>query len=225
MFKKFSKIFLIIGIFSFFILSASFCLAIDAPDTLKPCNGKEQPFAGLFLNWNQVDGADHYELYYRKIDDKDWTDKYPLFSEYEVGSLKPETEYKWFVITCGDPECNNKSEVGDICSFATKELGGPINNGNNGNGNGNHNGGELLNPLKAKTLGEAINALINFLFYLMIIVAPIMIIYGAFLMLFSEGDAKKTGKARQIIFWTLVALAIVVLAKGLPSIIIGAFGG
>lgn len=83
----------------------------------------------------------------------------------------------------------------------------------------------LINPLKAKTLEEAINALINFLFFLAMAIAPILIIYAAFLLLTAHGDPKQISKAKTIIFWTVIALAIVLLAKGLPSVIKGVLGG
>ena len=93
---------------------------------------------------------------------------------------------------------------------------------------GNGNGWipiELKNPLKAETLEEAIEALINFLFYLVMVVAPLMIIYAAFLMLTAAGATEQINKGKTIIFWTLMALVIVLLAKGLPSLIKGAMGG
>jgi len=83
----------------------------------------------------------------------------------------------------------------------------------------------LINPLKAQTLWEAINALINFLLLLAFGVAPILIIYAAFLLLTGRGDPRQINKAKIIILWTLIALAIILLAKGLPSIIKGALGG
>ena len=83
----------------------------------------------------------------------------------------------------------------------------------------------LVNPLKANTLEEAINALINFLSFLAMVIAPILIIYAAFLLLTASGDVAKVNKAKTIILWTLVAVAIILLAKGLPSAVKGIFGG
>ena len=39
------------------------------------------------------------------------------------------------------------------------------------------------------------------------------------------GDATKIKKARQIILWTLIAVAIILFAKGFPALIKGALGG
>jgi len=54
---------------------------------------------------------------------------------------------------------------------------------------------------------------------------PIMIVYAAFLILTSGGDSTKISRGRQIIIWTLIAVALVLFAKGLPVLIKGAFGG
>jgi len=90
------------------------------------------------------------------------------------------------------------------------------------------NGGppaELTPPLAAETLEELFTAIINFLFYLAMSVGPIMIIYAAFLILTAAGKAEQVNKGKTIILWTLIAIAIVLLAKGLPSIIKGILGG
>jgi len=102
------------------------------------------------------------------------------------------------------------SETPCCCQVGGPGPGGPI---------------SLINPLKATTLWEAINALINFLVLLAFAIAPILIIYAAFLILTAAGKAEQINKAKTIIFLTLIALAIILLAKGLPSIIKGAVGG
>jgi hypothetical protein len=229
------KIFLIFGIFSLFILQAGFSFAITAPSICcnldPPCNGicdgqVETPLSVL-LTWTEVSGVHHYELYYKKENDKDWTDRYPSVPQYTITGLAPSPSpenpliYQWYVVSCADPDCA-VSASSKIYSFSTQTL-APPSNGGGGDGGGGPIG--LINPLKAKTLEEAINALINFLFFLAMAIAPILIIYAAFLILTAGGDATKINKARTIILWTLVAVAIILFAKGLPSVIKGAFGG
>ena len=82
----------------------------------------------------------------------------------------------------------------------------------------------LINPLHATTLWDAINNLINFLVLLALAVAPILIIYAASLILSSAGRAEQIQKGKNIILCTLIALFIILLAKGLPSIVKGALG-
>jgi len=83
----------------------------------------------------------------------------------------------------------------------------------------------LKNPLNQDTLWEAINAVIDFFVLAGFAIAPILIIYAAILMIFAGGDAVKINRAKSIILWTLIALAVILFAKGLPSVIKGAFGG
>lgn len=84
---------------------------------------------------------------------------------------------------------------------------------------------ELTPPIAAETLAELFTAIINFLFYLVIALVPLMIIWAAFLILTAAGKAEQVNKGKTIILWTLVAIAIVLLAKGLPSVVKGILGG
>lgn len=218
MLKKLLIIF-IVGILGFFVFGVNSCKAIGSPGGLNPCGVGDQPLSILF-EWSDVSGAHHYELYYKKTTDTSWQDRYPSESQYQVTGLSPERDYEWFVVSCGDLDCANSANS-SICSFITEELELP-------NGNGNGNGGspiDLINPLRADTLGEALNNFLNFLFFLGIAIGPILIIYAAFLLLTAAGDATKINKAKTIFFWTLIALAIILLAKGLPSVIKGTMGG
>lgn len=219
---KIFKIILIISLLSIFSFWANFSLAIGSPTGLTPCPGDGEPtsLAPLF-NWDDVSGVHHYELYYKRADETNWTDRYPAISQYQITGLSPETRYQWYVVSCGDPECASRA-VSSICSFATEELAPP--NGNGGNGDYGTTT-PLINPLRARNLGEALEALMNFLFYLAMIIAPILIIYAGLLLLTSRGDPKQISKAKTVILWTIIALIIVLFAKGLPSIIKGAFGG
>jgi len=220
MIKK-SLLILIIGIFSLVFLWTDFSLAIAKPTLKSPGWGESGVSLAPVLDWDDVSGADHYELYYRRMVDPFWTDKYPSVSEYTVTGLSPSTSYEWYVVSCADPDCAT-SASSFVWSFITIDLLPPPENGNS-----NGNGGplpKLLNPLAAETLEEAIDALLNFLVYLAMIVAPIMIIYAGFLILTAAGNASQINKARTILFWTLAAVAIILLAKALPSIIKGAMG-
>jgi len=84
---------------------------------------------------------------------------------------------------------------------------------------------QIESPIAAETLEETIDALINFFFFLSFALAPLMIIYAAFLIMTAGGNATQINKGRTIILWTLAAIAIILLAKGLPAIIKGALGG
>lgn len=220
---KIMKLFLITGILVSSLFWPISSLAVTSPSGLAPCEGV-QPLSVL-LDWSD-ETVHHYELYYKKADETTWQDRYPSISQYLLSGLSPSPSpdnpiiYQWYVISCGDLECNDGAPSG-MCSFATEELAAPPENGGNG-------GGEpfdLTNPLNADTLQEALNSFLNFLFFLAMALGPIMIVYAAFLILTSGGDSTKISRGRQIIIWTLIAVALVLFAKGLPVLIKGAFGG
>lgn len=68
------------------------------------------------------------------------------------------------------------------------------------------------------------NAIVNWMFYILLILAVIFIVYAAFLYLTSGGDEEKTGKARQMIIAAVIAIAIAILAKGMVGFVLNFFG-
>ncbi|TET84935.1 MAG: hypothetical protein E3J36_00015 [Candidatus Nealsonbacteria bacterium] len=83
---------------------------------------------------------------------------------------------------------------------------------------------EFQNPLEYETFGELIDAIIDFIFYIAVVVAPLMIIIGAFYLLTAAGDPKKIGTGKNIIIYTLIGLAIVMLARGLIAMVESVIG-
>jgi len=77
----------------------------------------------------------------------------------------------------------------------------------------------IINPLKQKTFGEVINAIIDFIFWTAIVIAPIAIIVAGFYFLTSGGDPEKVNRAKKILLFTFIGLFIVLLGKGIPSIV------
>ncbi len=188
------------------------------------------------FNWDDVPGAVSYLIHYIQTDEACsavgegiWTELalHPTRSECVPGdpvapcrlTVVPDRQHCWRIKAEGATEDSGWS-LGP--AFHTEELAPPPDGDGNG-GNGNPIG--LINPLQAKTLQEAIDAFVKFLFYLAMAVAPILIVYAGFLILTAGGDATKITKARQIILWTLVAVAIILFAKGFPALIKGALGG
>ncbi len=225
MIKKLLKISLITIILILF--GASFCFAIATPDQFSPTSGETNVSLSPTFQWKYISGATYYGLHYMKQGDPVWryihvdapaTPPSDGKVSYQATGLTPKESYLWQVQSCNPNTCSSWSSP--PLSFQTQEL-GPLPDG--GDGDGTPIG--LINPLKATTLEEAINALINFLFYLAMGIAPILIIYAAFLILTAGGDAAKISRARTIILWTLIAVAIVLFAKGLPVVIKGALGG
>ena len=75
------------------------------------------------------------------------------------------------------------------------------------------------------TFEELIGKLIDFIFYVAVAITPLMIIIAAFYFLTSAGDPDKVRTAKSIIFWTIIGFTIVLLAKGIISMIRQVIGG
>jgi len=78
---------------------------------------------------------------------------------------------------------------------------------------------EFQNPLEYETFGELIDAIIKFIFYIAVVVTPLMVIIGAFYILTAAGDPKKIGTGKNVVIYTLIGLAIILLARGLIAMI------
>ena len=75
-------------------------------------------------------------------------------------------------------------------------------------------------PLSSHTSVEKfIMAAVNYIFYLSIIMAPLMIIIGAAVFLTSAGNPKQTKLGTSIIQWTAIGFAIILFARGITAII------
>ncbi|MBZ9578310.1 hypothetical protein KJA14_00435 [Patescibacteria group bacterium] len=83
----------------------------------------------------------------------------------------------------------------------------------------------IPNPLDATTFEELIEKLIDLIFWVAVAITPLMIIVAGFYFVTAAGDPEKIRKAKNIILWTIVGLAIVLLAKGIISMIRQIIGG
>lgn len=81
------------------------------------------------------------------------------------------------------------------------------------------------NPLNATTFEEIVNNIINFILYVGVAVFPIMAIIAGFLFLSSGGDPSKVKKAKDILLYSVIGLFIVLLAKGIISVLKSVLGG
>ena len=78
---------------------------------------------------------------------------------------------------------------------------------------------EIKNPLGVNSFEDLIGKIIDFLVKIGVIIAPIFIIFAGFLFLTAGGDPNKISTAKNLILWTLVGLAILLVGKGLISIL------
>ncbi len=83
---------------------------------------------------------------------------------------------------------------------------------------------EIVNPLGEATLAGLVNNIIDYLQQIAFIIAPIMLIIAGFMYYFAGGSPDKAKKATDIIKWTVVGLAIVMIANGIASLVAGIMG-
>lgn len=234
--KKFFKILLIVGIFSLILVNA--CLAFPLNLVSPPSGALNIPVDDYF-RWQEVVGAAKYSL---DIDQFTSSEdnivpsvcsggicSFP-FLNLTVGNIEYLSFYMWGVTAYGIagnpidsslPKWSFTTEQEPAAPTPTPPPPSPGPSPGPGPGLPIN----LVNPLKATSLGEVIDALLNFLFVLAFTLAPLMIIYAAILIMTAGGNAPQINKGRTIILWTLASLAIILLAKGLPAIIRGALGG
>ncbi len=66
---------------------------------------------------------------------------------------------------------------------------------------------------------DSIMTVTDWIFYILLLVAVIMIIIGGFMFITSAGSPEKATGARQILIYAIIGLIIAVLAKLIPSIV------
>ena len=77
---------------------------------------------------------------------------------------------------------------------------------------------EFTNPIN-KDLDQLISGVMGFLFGVALLVCPILIIWGGFMIAASSGDQEKTKKGKQIITAAVVGLVIIALSNVIKAVI------
>ena len=99
----------------------------------------------------------------------------------------------------------------------------PQNGNGNGNGNDNGNGGfisiSIQNPLATTTFEAIIDNIIDFIFNIAIVLAPLMTIVAGFLFVTAGGNLEQINRAKAMITWSIIGFLIILLAKGIMTVI------
>jgi hypothetical protein len=78
----------------------------------------------------------------------------------------------------------------------------------------------LDNPLgKNKTFVEVLNSIFKALRNILFAVVPIMVVIGAFQMMFAQGDPEKFASGQKTIIYSIIGLVVVLLAYGIVAIV------
>lgn len=80
-------------------------------------------------------------------------------------------------------------------------------------------GVEIPNPLRANDFNELVEGIINFIFNIALAVAPIMIIVAGFVFVTSGGDQRNIQRAKDIMIYTVAGLFVILISKGLITMI------
>lgn len=72
---------------------------------------------------------------------------------------------------------------------------------------------------KYTDIDSLVKAIIDWVFYFSIIIAPLLILVGAFLFLTSAGEPKRTSQGKKIIQWAAIGLVVILFAKGFYGVI------
>lgn len=83
----------------------------------------------------------------------------------------------------------------------------------------------IVNPLTASTFEELIENLVDFIFWVAVAITPIMIIVAGFYFITSAGNPDKIKTAKKLILYTVIGFTIVLLAKGIISVVRQIVGG
>lgn len=78
---------------------------------------------------------------------------------------------------------------------------------------------EIPNPVGATTFAGLIGQIVDFLILVIIPIATIMILYAGLLFMTSGGSVEKVQKAKQTLTWAVVGIAILLISRGITSII------
>jgi hypothetical protein len=118
---------------------------------------------------------------------------------------------------CGGGRAGTSCSSDSMCRTPIEGSGGP----QPGGSQPTYSGGEstIRNPLSVNSFEELLDAFVNFIFWVGITLAPVMLIIAGFLYVTSSGSPEKVATAKRWIIWTLVGLAVVLLAKGLVAVL------
>jgi hypothetical protein len=75
------------------------------------------------------------------------------------------------------------------------------------------------NPIGATSVIEIIDRITNYLMWIAIVLAPMMIIIAAFTFLTAAGNTRKVDSAKKMLLWALVGLTLVLVSKGIVNVL------
>ena len=84
---------------------------------------------------------------------------------------------------------------------------------------------EISSPLDAETFQELLNNIIGFIFWVGFAIAPLILVIAGFLYVTSAGNVQRLATAKQMILYTVIGLAVLLISRGLISVVKLVLGG
>ena len=79
--------------------------------------------------------------------------------------------------------------------------------------------GGIQNPLKSNDLSQLLDNIINFLLTLAAPIAVIMMIYAGYLFITASDNEEKVKTARKTMLYVVIGIAILILSKGVVTLV------
>jgi len=79
--------------------------------------------------------------------------------------------------------------------------------------------GAFENPLKAKNFADVLNTVLNFLFTMALVIAPLTILAAAFMFVTGGGNPEQVSRAKKTLVWTIVGFLVILASKGIVFVI------
>lgn len=86
-------------------------------------------------------------------------------------------------------------------------------------------GVEFENPIKKNTVAEVITAIVDWVYKMALILAPLAITIGAFYLITAAGDPERVKTGKKIITWAMIGIAVVLLATSFKLVMESLLGG
>ena len=77
----------------------------------------------------------------------------------------------------------------------------------------------ICNPLQSKNFTDIIDNILNFLFNIALVLSPIMVVIAGVMFVTAGGSPDRISTAKRILLWTAVGFVIIVLARGLITVL------
>jgi len=78
---------------------------------------------------------------------------------------------------------------------------------------------KIESPIGAKSISGIVEKIINYIFGIGIILAPLMVVIGGIYILSAGGNPNKVSKGKEVIKWAIIGLAIILFSKGIQQLI------